>query len=354
MNIQSHVSLNLLNTLRLPSKASLFAPISAQTNLPALMNDSRFFNPFILGGGSNILFVGDYEGVVLKTDIKGIDILSETDEGVVLEVGSGESWHSLVAFAVDHNWGGIENMALIPGTVGAAPVQNIAAYGQNFVDVFESLDAFDMTTGKSATFDAPSCKLAYRSSIFKTTFKNRYLITKVRIKLHKKHQLSTDYFMIHMSYDSLRSELRSFATAPYTIKDVYQAVIHIRTRKLPDPKLFPTCGSFFLNPTISRETYDELSSQIPELQSYPVEQLQYTALIDPSDAHVKIPAGRLIDELGWRGKTVGNCSVWDKHALVFTHNGDATGKEFLEFTNRIKNSVFESYGVSLESEIVVV
>ena len=175
--------------------------------------------------------------------------------------------------------------------------------------------------------------------------------------LNKRHRLNTDYFMIHVSYDSLQSELETFAQKPYTIRDVYQAVINFRTRKLPDPKEFPTCGSFFLNPVVSREKLKELQAKIAELQYYPVEQLAYDSLSAiglSKEAFVKLPAGRLLDELGWRGKPVGNCRVWDKHALVFTHNGNATGKEFLEFANNIKRNVLEEYGVSLESEVVIV
>lgn len=354
MKLETNVSLQSLNTLRLNSYASSFARVYSKTDVYRALSASPTNNICILGGGSNILFAGDYAGTVLKPEFTGINKLSETNDEVVLEIGAGENWHTFVTYAVDNGWGGVENLALIPGTVGAAPVQNIAAYGQNFVDVFDSLSAIDLTTGKLKEFTSDECELGYRTSVFKTSLVNRYLISRVRVRLNKTHHLDTDYYMTHVSYDSLQGELESIAKPPYTIEDVYQAVITIRTRKLPDPANFPTCGSFFLNPVVTVKKYEELSHTISELQSYPVEQLSYKMSEENLGDHVKIPAGRLIDELGWRGKKVGNCSVWDKHALIFTHNGHATGKEFWEFAQGIKRDVQNAYGIELESEIVII
>ncbi|NCS32231.1 UDP-N-acetylmuramate dehydrogenase [bacterium] len=357
MKIRKDYQLQGLNTLRLPSVTSRFATISQPSDILELLNAIDPETLFMLGGGSNVLFAGDYEGTVAHMRIKGIDLIEETDSDVIVQVGAGEDWHTFVTYVVSKNWGGIENMALIPGTVGAAAVQNIAAYGQNIVDVFDSVDAIEVSTGLIKTFTRQECELEYRTSIFKTTLKGKYLITQVRLRLHKNHQLNTDYFMMHVSYDSLQGELKTFAQKPYTIHDVYQAVINIRTRKLPDPDKFPTCGSFFLNPVVSITKLEELQSKMNELQFYPLEQLSYSSpagLDLKQQEYVKLPAGRLIDELGWRGKTIGNCKVWDKHALIFTHNGKATGKEFLAFTQTINRSVFEEFGVKLESEVVVV
>lgn len=357
MIIYENASLLPYNTLKLDAKARYIVELESINDINVFRDDNRFSNlpVTILGGGSNVLITQDIDGVVVHPTFSNIQILEENDDHVLIDAEAGKIWHELVTFAVDNNWGGIENMALIPGSVGAAPVQNIAAYGQNFVDAFDSLDTIDLTTGVTKTFEKKDCDFGYRSSIFKQDGYKNVLITNVRIRLHKKHQLSTNYFQMHVSYDSIKGELEQIASEPYSIKDVYNAVINIRSRKLLNPETDPTIGSFFLNPVISKTKLVELQHEIEELQVYPIDNLNYQEIekvMGNRDDYVKIPAGRIIDEAGWRGKTVGNCSVSDKHALIFTHNGNATAHEFTTFVNMIKNDIKEKYGIDLESEVV--
>jgi len=302
------------------------------------------------------LFMEDFKGLVLNIRLKGKKIIEENDREVLIEVGAGENWHELVSYAVENNFGGIENLALIPGTVGAAPVQNIAAYGQNFSDVFNSLEAFDFKTGEIEKFDTKACGFAYRKSIFKE-YKDRYAVLRVKIKLKKNFLLETSYYQTGISHNSLKEEIRKISSGPYTLKNVYDAVINIRKGKLPDAAIVPTAGSFFLNPVVSREKFEELKKNIPELQSYPVDQLRYDGpegISSGEDGLVKIAAGRLIESLGWLGKWIGNCGVSDKHALVIVTNGEASGREVLDFSEKIKKSVLDAYGIELENEVNIV
>lgn len=356
MEIKQNFNLAKLNTLSIEAYAKFFVEIENEEDLKELFSNSIFTNnqKFFLGGGSNILFTKNFDGIVVKISILGKKVLKEDPESIWLEVGAGENWHELVTYAVENNWGGIENLAYVPGTVGAAPVQNIAAYGENFVDVFDSLDAFNVKTGEIEKFDKERCDFHYRDSIFKRELKGQYIIIKVRIKLSKNPQIETSYYQIGLTRDSIREELQKISKPPYTIKDVYQAVVNIRTRKLPDPAKTPTVGSFFLNSVVSREKYEELKKQVSELQSYPPDQLHYKNLDSPDlkkENFVKIASGRLLQELGWLGKWDGNVGVHDKHALVIVTNGKATGEEVVNFAEKIKKSYFERYGIKLETEV---
>ena len=356
MQIESNFNLSKLNTFGIAAKAKFFVEVNNEEELRELFADSVFVKnkKFFLGGGSNILFTKDFDGIVVKISMHGKKVVEKDDKTILLEISAGENWHDLVTYAVGNNWGGLENLAFIPGTVGAAPVQNIAAYGGNFSDVFESLSAFNVENGNIETFNKAQCKFGYRDSVFKKELKGKYIILTVRIRLSKDPQIETSYYQIGITRDSIKEELQKIATPPFAIKDVYQAVINIRTRKLPDPAQMPTVGSFFLNSVVSKEKYEELKKKISELQCYPLDQLHYenidSAIIKKQD-FVKIATGRLLQELGWLGKWIGNVGIHDKHALIIVTNGKATGGEVMDFARVVQKSYFDHYGIKLETEV---
>jgi len=355
MEILENYDLKNLNTFGVSAKAKFFADIHTEGELKKLFGTQEFKenSKFFLGEGSNVLFTQNFEGFVVKISIKGIKVLSEDNDSVLLEIGAGENWHDLVTYAVEKNWGGLENLAFIPGTVGAAPVQNIAAYGGNFSDVFDSLDAFNTETGEVENFNKDQCEFGYRTSIFKKRLKGKYIIVKVRARLSKKPNLETSYYQIGIVRDSVKDELEKIAKAPYSIKDVYQAVVNIRKRKLPDPKEVPTVGSFFLNSVVTLKKYEELKQQVKELQAYPVDQLKYGELSEFGNENglVKVATGRLIQELGWLGKWIGNVGIHDRHALVVVTNGKASGEEIANFAKQIQQEYFDKYGIDLIPEV---
>ncbi|MEI6280573.1 MAG: UDP-N-acetylmuramate dehydrogenase [bacterium] len=352
MKIFNNYNLAKLNTLRIQAKAKFFVEIEKESELQELFLMPEFKNnkKFFLGSGSNILFTGDFGGVVVKVSMLGKKVIEENSESVLLEVAAGEVWHDLVTYAVSNNFGGVENLAFVPGTVGAAPVQNIAAYGESFSDVFISLDAFNVETGKIEKFNKEECKFGYRESVFKKEFKNKYIILKVRLQLLKNPQIEDSYYQIGITRDSVKEEMNKIAIPPFYIKDVYQAVINIRSRKLPDPLKIPNAGSSFLNSVVSRKKYEELKEEDSELQSYPVGGLSYKTINDGED-FVKVATGRLLQNLGWLGKWIGNVGVHDKHALIIVTNGKATGEEVVNFIEMIKKSYFDKYGIKLETEV---
>lgn len=356
MTIEKKYDLTKLNTLRVSVLADFFVDIDNEADLSSLLEMPEFKNnkKFILGGGSNVLFTKDFDGIVVKISTKGRKIIKEDSESVTLEISAGEDWHELVTYAVEQNWGGIENLAYIPGTVGAAPVQNIAAYGENFSDVFESLNAWNLESGETKVFTKEECDFHYRESIFKKELKGKYIILSVRIKLSKNPKLETSYYQTGITRDSIKEELRKGGEGPYTIADVYQAVVNIRKRKLPDPTQIPTAGSFFLNSIVSLEKYEELKNKFPELQAYPPDRMSAFAPDDSAISRqklVKIATGRLLQELGWLGRWSGNVGVHDKHALVLVTNGKATGEEVLNFANLIQEDYFKNFGIKLETEV---
>lgn len=358
MNFIENASLKNYNTFRVDAKARFFAENANEGDILAIAKDPQFKNlaKLVLGDGSNILFMKDFDGLVIKPAILGRRVVEEDNDRVILEVGASENWHDLVGYTVGNNWGGIENLALIPGTAGAASVQNIAAYGQNFSDVFESLEAFDFESGEIKKFEFKDCEFEYRNSIFKKSA-GRYLILRVNIRLSKNPDLNTSYYQIGISNASVVGELEKIASKPYTIKDVYNAVINIRVKKLPDPAKIPNVGSFFLNPVVSFKKYKALSEADPELQSYPVDQLIYVKK-DKSEvsaeSFLKVAAGRMLEKLGWLGKWKGNCGVHDKHSLIVVSNGRASGKEILDFSEEIKADFLKNYGIELKSEVNII
>lgn len=356
MQIYQDYNLSKLNTFGIDAKAKFFVEVKNKEELSKLFTSKEFKEnkKLFLGGGSNILFTQDFNGIVVKVSVLGKKILEENTEGILLEVGAGENWHDLVTYVVENNWGGIENLAFIPGTVGAAPVQNIAAYGENFSNVFDSLDAFNVETGEIEKFSKEKCEFGYRDSVFKRELKGKYIILEIRIQLSKNPQIETSYYQIGITRDSIKDELQKIARSPYTIKNVYDAVVNIRKRKLPNPVVTPTVGSFFLNSVVSGEKYEELKKQVTELQCYPPDQLHYVNIENQEikkEDFVKVATGRLLQELGWLGKWEGNVGVHDKHALVLVTNGKATGEEVVKFAEKIKKSYFEKYGIKLETEV---
>jgi len=344
------------NTLRLPATARHFVEVFTEDELLECVNDPFLHQLpfFVLGEGSNTLLTEDFDGLVLKVSIEGKTVVSEDDGCVVWEIGAGLHWHTVVMQAVEEGLHGIESLALIPGTVGAAAVQNIAAYGQNFSDVFVSLDAISLDTGEKKTFTINDARFSYRSSFFKKD--THYCITRVRIVLQKKVMSIPEYVSVGTRRDSIMNELKEHANEPYTPKDISEAVIRIRTRKLLDPKVAPTAGSFFLNPVVTKKKAEELSEIVPRLQWYPEEQLSYATDVRArsGEERVKVAAARMLEHLGWKGKHVGNCFVSPEHALVVTHNGKATGEEMKTFVRAIQKSFLDAYGVSLEVELTVV
>ncbi len=290
----------------------------------------------ILGGGSNILFVSDFDGIVVLNGIKGIQTISEDNNEITLKIGAGENWHQLVLGCVEKGYGGIENLSLIPGTVGAAPIQNIGAYGVELVDVFECLEAYDIEHKELKTFTRKECAFGYRDSIFKKQLKGKVVITSVTLRLSKKPELN-------FSYSSLSERLREKEITEPTIKDISDTVIEVRQSKLPDPDEIGNTGSFFKNPVISVYQFDELKSSHPELPGYPV-----------SERQVKVPAGWLIEQAGWKGKREGDAGVHSKQALVLVNHGNASGEEIWKLAKRIERDVLEKYGIKLISEVNIV
>ena len=356
MKISKNYNLEKINAFKVKVKAKYFAALSKESDLNDLFKNTsiRKEKIFILGDGTNTLFTKDFDGLIIKNEIKGIKIVKEKNDAVVVELGAGENWHKFTQYAINKGWAGVENLSLIPGTVGAAPVQNIAAYGQNFEDVFESLTAVNLTSGKEKVFTKGECQFGYRESVFKKDLKGKYIITKVRLKLSK--QGRTD-FSYHSRYDSLIEELSKFAKPPYSLSDISKAVIAIRERKFPNWKGVGTAGSFFLNPVITKKKLAELQKKFPELQYYPVDKLNYPMTNDPKfdhDNHVKIPAGWLLEELGWKGKKIGSVSTSSAQALVVINNGGATAKEILSFAEKIQKDFYKNFKINLEPEVNII
>lgn len=338
MVIKQDFSLKQFNTFGLDVIAHRLAIISSSDDLHHLYELGEFNNNkiLILSKGSNVLFKGNVRGLVLLNKIYGKEIVKEDKDSIFLKVSSGESWPDLVKFAVENDWGGLENMTDIPGLVGAAPIQNIGAYGAELMDVMVSLEAFDLFTGKIVEFTNIDCNFGYRSSVFKTTHRNRYFITRILVKLSKEHK-------INLSYKPLAEAFNGKLLSQITIKDLSLKISEIRNSKLPDPDITNNAGSFFKNPLVSQKKLSDLRSNYPSIPSYSADYGQY-----------KLSAAWLIEKCGWKGRRVGNVGVYEKQALVIINYGDATGSEILDFANSIQKSVFDKFGVNLELEVNVV
>ena len=299
---------------------------------------NQLFNPqncLVLGGGSNVLFTRNYDGCVLMNKIQGLEIVKETAKDLVVKVGGGVVWHEFVLHCIAQNWGGVENLSLIPGTVGASPIQNIGAYGVELKDVFHSLDAIHLETAEKKNFSLAECKFGYRESIFKNELKNQYFITNVYFNLQKEPTL-------HVSYGDIKTELAKLGDLTYTIKEVSDAVIAIRTSKLPDPREIGNCGSFFKNPTIPLAQHENLKLKYSEMPHYPA-----------GENKVKVPAAWLIQQCGWKGKRFGNYGVHERQALVLVNYGGANGNDIFQLSVDIMESVSLTFGINLEREVNV-
>ncbi len=335
--VQEHVNISAYNTMGIAAKARYFISVRSVGEIRTLLDDHSFNDTpiFMLGGGSNVLFIKDYEGLLIHVDIKGKEVLEETEKHILLKVGAGENWHELVLDCVEKGWGGIENLSLIPGSVGAAPIQNIGAYGVELEEVFDSLEAMELATGNSNIFTKEECEFGYRDSIFKNELKGKFIITSVTLKLAKDPKVNT-------SYNALSHKLTEQGISDPTIKDISEAVIEIRQSKLPDPVEIGNTGSFFKNPVISKEQFNKLQNDYPEIPHY------------SAGEDVKVPAAWLIDKCGWKGKRFGDAGVHKMQALVIVNYGGASGEDIWKLAMRIQESVKEKFGVSLTPEVNIV
>ena len=338
MKFLHNYNLKNYNTFGLNVKTDHFIDVSSVDELRKVLlkNEFRKDKKFILGGGSNVLFVKDYDGLVIKNSIPGIDIISENDSSAIVEAGAGVIWDELVQFCVDRNLGGIENLSLIPGSTGAAPIQNIGAYGQELKDTFVELKGIFTDSGEEKIFKNLNCKFSYRNSIFKGELKNKFIITSIKLELNKNPKLNT-------SYKQLGDQLLNQGISNPTINDIRQTVINIRNQKLPDPKEIGNAGSFFKNPIVAKEKYLNLKKSFPEMINYPID-----------ENYIKIAAGWLIENCGWKGRRNGNVGTYKKHALVIVNYGNATGDEILDFEMHIKQAVEFKFGIRLENEVNII
>ncbi|WP_124980143.1 UDP-N-acetylmuramate dehydrogenase [Nonlabens xiamenensis] len=337
--IEIHHNYNLkeLNTFGISAFAKAYTAPSSRQQLMETLGYYVAEDIFLMGGGSNMLLLDDIQKPVVHVCLKGIERVEEKDGKVLLKVMAGENWHELVMYCIDQQLAGIENLALIPGNAGTAPIQNIGAYGVELKDVFHSCEVIDLKSLECKKLSLEDCKFGYRDSIFKNEAKGRYVISSVQLELTdltqvENYTMKTDYGAIKQELDIMDGEL--------TISSLAQAVINIRSSKLPDPKVIGNSGSFFKNPIIKKEKYEDILRMHPQLPSYPVDEM-----------HVKVPAGWLIDRSGFKGKRNGDAGVHDKQALVLVNHGKATGKEILELSKQIQQAVKDRYGIQIETEV---
>ena len=334
MKIQENISLKPYTTFGIDKKAKFFTRVSTLAELKlALISAKENQSPvLILGGGSNILLTKDVEGLVIKLEIKGVQVVKEDENHLWIEVGAGEVWHELVLHSIAQNWAGLENLSLIPGTVGASPMQNIGAYGVEIKDVFHSLQAMHRDTLEIHSFDAEACQFGYRESVFKQSLKDQYVITSVTFCLSKTPAFRLDY-------GAIQEVLQANGVQHPTLREVSDAVIQIRQSKLPDPKEIGNAGSFFKNPTIPSSQFEQLKAHYPALPGY------------PSSEGIKVAAGWLIEQTGWKGKRIGDVGVHAKQALVLVNYGDGTGEEIKSLSEQVQASVMEKFGIQLQAEV---
>jgi len=334
LQIQENISLKPYNSFGIDVKAKYFAEVFAEKDLVKLFENELVKSQklLIVGGGSNVLFTQDYDGLVIKISIKGIQ--SEVlEDKVLVSAGAGEVWNDFVDYCVQHHFAGVENLSLIPGTVGASPIQNIGAYAVELKDVFESCTAFEISTGQIKTFNYEDCHFGYRESIFKGVLKGQYIITSVTFRLSSEAKINT-------SYGAIETELHNRGIENPTIADVSAAVSHIRVSKLPDPSTIGNAGSFFKNPVIEKYEFADIVAKHPDVVHYAT-----------ADNKIKLAAGWLIEQCGWKGKIVGQTGTWKNQALVLVNHGGATGTEVYAFSEQIIDSVKSTFGVTLEREV---
>ncbi len=337
IKIQSHFSLKNYNTFGIEAQAKQFVAVHNIPELASVLQQHKEEKKFILGGGSNMLLTQDIDALVIHIDLKGIKILDENEDFVFVECQAGENWHEFVVWTLSHNYGGLENMSLIPGNVGTTPVQNIGAYGTEIKDTMVSCDAIKIDSQQMKTFTNSECHFGYRESIFKQAEKDQYIITAVVFQLTKRHH------KINTAYGDIQSELAKNGIINPTIQDVSNAVITIRQSKLPDPKELGNSGSFFKNPILLKTDFEKIHQQFPEMKFYEV-----------SKTEVKVPAGWLIEQAGFKGKRFGDAGVHKNQALVLVNYGNATGQEILAVSKDIQSTIYEKFGIHIEAEVNVI
>lgn len=339
ITFQERVNLAPFNTFGVTEYARWFTRIEKPEQIPALLQHARFSSGphLILGGGSNVLFTRSFEGLIIRIELTGIKVIREDNEYVWIKAAAGENWHKLVMFCVQNNYGGIENLSLIPGTAGAAPIQNIGAYGVELTEVLEEVDGFNLTTGSTHTLSAGDCRFGYRDSIFKHELKEKFLISSITLRLTRRnHRLRT-------SYGAITDILKGMNISQPTIQDISKAVIQIRTSKLPDPQHLGNAGSFFKNPVIDSKHYHLLKEKHPDMPGFIIDSQQ-----------VKIPAAWLIEQCGWKGKRLGDAGVHVHQPLVLVNYGRATGKEILQLAHQIHDSVVDKFNIDLQTEVNII
>ncbi len=331
--IQTNVDLQPYNTFGISSKAKRFATFKNSEELSEILAERNGDELLVLGGGSNILLTRDFDGLVIKNEVFGFDIIESDEETVLVESGAGEVWHEFVMRCIENGFGGIENLSLIPGSVGASPMQNIGAYGVEIKDTFDSLKAYHIESGEIHTFNHEQCEFGYRESVFKRALKGQYIILSVRFRLSKQHQINT-------SYGAIETELESMGIENPTIKDVSNAVINIRSSKLPNPKEIGNAGSFFKNPVVDKEIVNAIAEKYEQFPQYPA-----------PNGKIKLAAGWLIEQAGWKGKDFGTYGVHKKQALVLVNYGGSEGSQIYDLSEKIIHDVRTKFGVSLEREV---
>jgi len=332
--IQENISLKPFNTFGIEASTRYFGRFSSVEELNQILTSNKDKELLILGGGSNILLTKNFDGLTLINEIKGFEVTKNDGDSVIVKSGAGEIWHEFVLKCIENNFSGVENLSLIPGSVGASPMQNIGAYGVEIKDVFESVEAYHIPTGELHTFSKEECEFGYRESVFKRKYKGQYVIISVSYKL------SLSAPKVNTSYGAIESELKEMNISTPSIKDVSQAVINIRSSKLPNPKEIGNAGSFFKNPVISKELFDKLIVEFPTIPNYPAE----------NDGK-KIAAGWLIEQCGWKGKTLGHYGVHKLQALVLVNYKGATGTEIYDLSTSIIKDVEDKFGITLEREV---
>lgn len=334
--IQENISLRPFNTFGIDVRAKAFAPFTSVAELEAIMQEAKKGHtekPLILGGGSNLLLTKNYDGLVLKNEVKGVEVIHEDEEYVYVKAGAGENWHQFVLFCLEHELAGVENLSLIPGNVGASPMQNIGAYGVEIKDVFHQLEAFHLQQKEIQTFSLQDCRFGYRESVFKNIYRDHFVILSVTYKLTKKPRFNT-------SYGAIQQELDAMGVKELSIQAISQAVINIRSSKLPDWKRIGNAGSFFKNPTIDIAHAQKLKEAFQKMVQFPF-----------NEKETKLAAGWLIEQCGWKGYRKGDAGCYDKQALVLVNYGAAKGAEILELSEQIIHSVEDKFGVRLEREV---
>lgn len=337
MDIRKDISLKKYNTFGIDAKAKFFCEINSIADLKKALSLQGYPTLFVLGGGSNMLITKDLENLVLHINLMGIEVISENKDEALIKVSAGENWHNMVLWTLDHDYGGLENLSLIPGNTGTAPIQNIGAYGVELKDTFVSCDAMEIATQELKTFTKEECQFGYRDSYFKNEGLGKYIITSVSFKLTKRnHKLNVDY-------GAIVSELQNSGITNPSIKDVSNAVIAIRKSKLPDPKELGNSGSFFKNPVVDKQQFDNFTKMNPNAPFYKVAENEF-----------KIPAGWLIEQCGYKGKRFGDAGVHKNQALVLVNYGDASGAEIIDLAENIIDSVSQRFGIVISPEVNII